>query len=164
MPAPKPSAPGPSVLLGIPREINTCINHLATLLKHLPISIPLDPPDSKSTYHFGLDPEDVKQEGMIYTFNRNLEVSFQTHKLYDGTLIFKEHVKRLVALEKLIKRVVKETMLPDACSHQVRWIDRLITATVDSGAKMPNVAEMSPPDEMAWKKKQTGKCKGVIQK
>ncbi|KAJ6611261.1 hypothetical protein B0H10DRAFT_1953224 [Mycena sp. CBHHK59/15] len=81
MPAPKLSASGPSMPLSYSQ---------ATLLKHLPISIPLDPADSESTYHFGLDPEDVKQEGMIYAFNRNLEVSFQTQKLRDGTLVFKE--------------------------------------------------------------------------
>lgn len=27
-------------------EMNTCINHLSALLKHLPIDIPLDPTES----------------------------------------------------------------------------------------------------------------------
>jgi hypothetical protein len=57
---PQKKLQGPSVPVGIPRELNTCLKHLATLLKNLPSSIPLDP--SQSSYAFSLDPDDVKDE------------------------------------------------------------------------------------------------------
>jgi hypothetical protein len=56
---------------GPPQELISRINHLGNLLKFLPDSLPLDPPDSK--YYFGLDTDDVEQEGVRYAFNCNLE-------------------------------------------------------------------------------------------
>ncbi|KAJ7857716.1 hypothetical protein B0H14DRAFT_2578283 [Mycena olivaceomarginata] len=100
-----------------------------------PASIPLDPVDS--TYHFGLDPDDVKEEGATYAFNRALEVAFQTHSLCGAQLVFKERGKRLVALEKFIAQFMKDGTLQEARMHQTRWIERLITAAKDSGAKIP---------------------------
>ncbi|KAJ7084664.1 hypothetical protein C8R44DRAFT_894109 [Mycena epipterygia] len=126
---------GPSLPVGIPREMNTRINHLTSLLKSLPSSLPLDP--AESTYHFKLDPDDVKEEGGAYAFNRALELAFQTHKLRDSTLVFTERGKRVLALEIFLKKTVKEMTLPDARSHQICWVERLITAAKDSGAKIP---------------------------
>jgi hypothetical protein len=104
--APKPA--GPSVPVGIPRELDTKISQLGNLLKNLPDSLPLDPPVLQSRYHFSLDPDDVKEEGQIYAFNRNLEVCFQTHTLQGNSLLFTEHGKRLETPVKMIKAVVKE--------------------------------------------------------
>ncbi len=55
------------------------IDHLALLLKHLPNSLPLNPTDS--LYRFGLDPDNEREEGLYYAFNRNLEICFGTHQL-----------------------------------------------------------------------------------
>jgi hypothetical protein len=133
--APKPA--GPSAPIGIPRELDTKINRLGNLLKHLPDSLPLDPPVSQSRYQFSLDPDDVKEEGQTYAFNRNLEVCFQTHKLQGNPLLFTERGKRLETLVKMIKAVVKENSFPNDRGHQFRWIERLIQAATDSGAKIP---------------------------
>ncbi|KAJ7882067.1 hypothetical protein B0H14DRAFT_2565587 [Mycena olivaceomarginata] len=90
---------GPSLPVGIPRELNTRLKHLATSLKNLPSSIPPDP--SQSSYTFSLDPDDVKDEGNAYAFNRALELAFQISQASGrAQLLFTERGKRLVALEK----------------------------------------------------------------
>ena len=74
---------------GVPHKLNTSVNHLAALLKNLPESLPLDPP--QSSYHFSLDEDDVSQEGVAYTFNRRLEIAFEVHSLPpSGQLPIKE--------------------------------------------------------------------------
>ncbi|KAJ7455838.1 hypothetical protein FB451DRAFT_1184129 [Mycena latifolia] len=113
------------------------MNHLANLMKHLPNSLPLNPPASGSESHFQLDPDDVKSEGMMYAFNRNLEICFETHKLRGGKLLFTEHGQRVLALKSFFKSVVKSQSLPDARGHQLRWVERLTQAAIDSGAKIP---------------------------
>jgi hypothetical protein len=128
---------GPKLPVGIPQDLDTRAKHLFKLLKHLPTSILLDPPDENSTYHFYLDPEDVAEEGSMFAFNRRLEVAFQTHKLRGSPLVFKERGKRIQALEIFFKQNIKGNTLPDARGHQERWIERLIDAAVQSGAKIP---------------------------
>ncbi|KAJ7802017.1 hypothetical protein B0H14DRAFT_2893875 [Mycena olivaceomarginata] len=73
----------------------------------------------------------------MYAFNRRLEVAFQTHKLHGAKLVFKERGKRLDTLEAFLKQNIKKNSLPDARGHQDRWVERLITAASDSGAKIP---------------------------
>ncbi|KAJ7664125.1 hypothetical protein B0H14DRAFT_2658694 [Mycena olivaceomarginata] len=102
---PQPKTFGPILPVGIPRELNTCLKHLASLLKNLPASIALDPVDSN--YQFGLDPDNIKEEGTNHAFNCALEVAFQTHSLHGVRM------------------------------HQTPWIECLITAAKDSGAKIP---------------------------
>ncbi|KAJ7793606.1 hypothetical protein B0H14DRAFT_3559550 [Mycena olivaceomarginata] len=46
-----------------------------------------------SSYAFSLDPDDFKDEGHAYTFNRALELAFQTHKLRGAQLLFTERGK-----------------------------------------------------------------------
>jgi hypothetical protein len=62
---------GTSLPVGIPREINTRIIYVASLLKNLP---PLNPVES--TYNFSLDADDVKEVGTMYVFNCALEIVF----------------------------------------------------------------------------------------
>ncbi|KAJ7869263.1 hypothetical protein B0H14DRAFT_2571874 [Mycena olivaceomarginata] len=119
---PQQKLQGPSLPVGIPQELNTRLKHLATLLKNLPSSIPLDP--SQSSYAFSLDPDDVKDEGHAYAFNPALELAFQTHKLRDTQLLFTERGKRLVALEKFIAQfplpeVVKDALGLDMPANQL---------------------------------------------
>jgi len=127
---------GPKLPLGIPQELEAQIKHLSKLLRSLPTALPTDPPDADSTYHFYLDPYDVANEGGLYAFNRRLEVAFETFKLHGKTLVFKEQGKRLAELEAFLRKSIKQNTLPEARNHQVRWIERLITAAQDSGAKI----------------------------
>jgi hypothetical protein len=55
------------------------INHLGNLLRFLPENLPLDP--SNTAYSFGLDAEQVAEEGVWFAFNNCLEVSFRTHTI-----------------------------------------------------------------------------------
>ncbi|KAJ7613758.1 hypothetical protein DFH06DRAFT_1146711 [Mycena polygramma] len=132
-----PSAQSQQPAKGIPQELDTRFKHLSKLLKHLPTSLPDDLPNDESTYHFYLDPEDVKEEGEMYAFNRRLEVAFETHKLRDAKLLFRERGKRLGELEMFLKKNIKSNRSTDARGHQTRWIERLVQAAQDSGAKIP---------------------------
>ena len=51
------------------------ITHLGNLLRYLLESLPLDP--TISSYSFGLDPDDIKDEGVWFALNWNLEISFE---------------------------------------------------------------------------------------
>ena len=90
--------------------------------------VPLDP--ELSCYNFGLDDEDVKEEGMWYAFNWNLEACFKTHKIPpNGSIVFQEHGTQLEGLVKLIKIVVKgitndAAIVSDALGvavHEIDW-------------------------------------------
>jgi hypothetical protein len=132
MPPPESTEPR-----GIPRELDMHLKHLSKLLKHLPNALPTNLPDNESAYHFYLDPEDVEEEGVMYAFNRRLEISFETHKLRGAKLLFKEQGSRVVELETFLRKNVKANGSADARAHQGRWIERLVTAAQDSGAKIP---------------------------
>ena len=113
------------------------INHLALLLKNLPLTLPLDP--DHSTYKFGIDPDDEREEGLYYAFNHNLEVCFGTHKLQGKQLHFKERGDSgcYQNLIKMFKKVAKE--LPDQREFlREHWLERLITAANATGAKIPD--------------------------
>ncbi|KAG1802170.1 uncharacterized protein HD556DRAFT_1304341 [Suillus plorans] len=121
--------PGPSSVL-ISR-----IEHLGRLLKNLPQSLPLDPPNS--SYDFGLDTEMVEEEGVWFAFNRNLEVCFETHKLgRSGTITFRERGRRYEALVGMFKETVKK-LAKDSEHDFLRevWLERLINAAQQQGAK-----------------------------
>jgi len=111
------------------------INHLALLLKNLPLNLPLNP--ANSTYNFGLDPDDEREEGLYYAFNRNLEICFATHQLQGQPLRFKERGDCYRNLIKMFKRVAKELPKERDFLRQ-HWLERLITAACDTGAKIPD--------------------------
>ena len=82
---------------GPPQELISHINHLHNLLKILPSSLPSHP--NESQHCFGLDAEDVAEEGVWYAFNRNLEACFKTHAIpAGGTIVFQERGPHLEAL------------------------------------------------------------------
>ena len=111
------------------------IDHLALLLKHLPDSLPLNPTDS--LYRFGLDPDDEREEGSNYAFNRNLEICFSTHQLQGNGLKLTEHGECYSTLIAMLKRVAKD--LPDQRDFlREHWLERLIKAAQDAGAKIPD--------------------------
>ena len=53
------------------------LNHLQSLLKNVPESLPLDPIPLQ--YSFGLDYKAIVEEGAWFTFNQNMEVNFKVH-------------------------------------------------------------------------------------
>ncbi|KAG1736095.1 uncharacterized protein EDB91DRAFT_1083444 [Suillus paluster] len=103
--------PGPSLVL------ISQIEHLGRLLKNLPQSLPLNPPNS--FYDFGLDTEMVEEEGVWFAFNRNLEHG----RCYEALVwMFKEMVKKLA----------KDSEHDFLCEV---WLERLISAAQQQGAK-----------------------------
>ncbi|KAF7797951.1 hypothetical protein EIP86_009158 [Pleurotus ostreatoroseus] len=120
---------------GPPANLISRIQYLEKLLQHLPTDLPQEP--GESTYHFGLDEEDIKEEGYWYALNRNLEVSFGTHKLRGECLRFTERGARLSNLIKMFKHAVKMLSPSERDFFREHWLERLISAAFDSGAKLP---------------------------
>ena len=119
------------------------ITYLKTLLKNLPTTLPDCP--LETTYHFGLDNEDMTDpdKGIWYACNHNLEVCFETWKLREGEPIqFTERGIRLEdSLIKQLTTVVKDIQ-DDAQRGVIRdaWIERLIVAAKAAGARAPYVS------------------------
>jgi hypothetical protein len=121
---------------GPPADLVSHINHLGSLLQNLPTSLPLDPP--KSSYSFGLTAEQVEDEGIWYSFNRNLEVCFETHRIAQkGTITFRECDQRYESLIKMFKIAVK-ALTKDADREFLceAWLEHLINAAKLQGAKI----------------------------
>ena len=113
---------------GPPQELISRITHLHNLLKNLPSNLPSNPTESQ--YCFGLDAEDVAEEGMWYASNRNLEACFETHKIpVGGTIVFRERGPRLDDLIQTFKTAAKG-LTTDADQTFMRevWLERLIKA------------------------------------
>ncbi len=133
---PQPSKP----VTGPPQALISRIDYLGRLLKGLPSSLPLDPPEISSTYFFDLDDNDVKAEGTLYALTQNLERCFQTHALGGGEkLRFRERGKRCGNLVKLLKTAMRE-ISNDKDREFIGevWVERLIQAAKDTGAVMPS--------------------------
>jgi hypothetical protein len=94
---------------------------------------------AESCYCFGLDAEDVAEEGRWYAFNRNLEACFETHKTVGRTIVFRERGPRLDDLIRTFKTVAKG-LATDADQTFMRevWLERLIKAAEMQGAKIPS--------------------------
>ncbi|KAG6834226.1 hypothetical protein H0H93_011056, partial [Arthromyces matolae] len=134
----EPKAPG------IPTALLARINHLQLLLKHLPESLPLDVPDSASMYQFYLDDNDIKEEGLWYAINRRLEICFERFRCKPIEL--KERGQRLTGLIQIIKRVAKEAPQSRQLLQDI-WIEKLIVAAKESGAKVPTKRKVSNSDD-----------------
>ncbi|KAK6980814.1 hypothetical protein R3P38DRAFT_2808824 [Favolaschia claudopus] len=124
---------------GQPRELVARIEHLRSLLRNLPQSLPENPPDSP--YRFYLDPEKVDDIGYLGELGHALEVSFQTHLLHGEPILFRQRESNLEALPALLKTAVKNLSEKDRGTVKDAWIERLITAAVASGAKIPSPAQ-----------------------
>ncbi len=94
---------------------------------------------SATTYHFGLDSDNVKEEGTWYMMNCNLEVCFGRHHLINGGLLeIKEWSSWFPELISMLKHTMKEC--PNECQLIVEvWVERLIWAAEASGAEAPNL-------------------------
>ncbi|KAK7016186.1 hypothetical protein VNI00_018970 [Paramarasmius palmivorus] len=91
------------------KHLHERIEHLATLLKNLPDTLPLNPPPHESTYHFGIDPDNVELCGPLGAVLHVLEIAFG--QCPDGYIEFKERGPRLSSeLPKMMKIAVKNMM------------------------------------------------------
>ncbi|KAG6806951.1 hypothetical protein H0H92_009395, partial [Tricholoma furcatifolium] len=122
--------------IGVPVALAFHIKHLEALLKGLPTSLPLNPVNNLSTYHFGWDAEDIEEEGLFYAFNRCLEVCFETHKLHGQPIVLKERGEQLKNLIQMYKRLAKEA--PNDREMLKVWLEQLISAAKLAGVKIPN--------------------------
>ncbi|KAK7036322.1 hypothetical protein R3P38DRAFT_2517849, partial [Favolaschia claudopus] len=130
---------------GPPQALVSRIEHLHTLLRNLPASIPENPPHS--LYKFALDPERVKDTGYFSAVGHALEISFETHLLaiQGRPLLFVERGERLELLIKMLKSVIKKMTPSDRTCLQEAWIERLITGATNSGAQIPSKKRKNPP-------------------
>jgi len=123
---------------GLSSELDTALNHLRRLVDYLPESVPLAKTGS-IRYDFGLDDEDVRDEGVGYALNWRLEIVFETHNLpKGGVLQLKErgpHWKQLVSFPR---DTAKKLTVGD-CEFVVGcWVQRIIEGAQAAGAKIPN--------------------------
>ncbi|KAJ7702083.1 hypothetical protein B0H14DRAFT_3649089 [Mycena olivaceomarginata] len=129
---------------GPPQALISRIEHLADLLHNLPSSLPEKP--SHSLYNFWTDLEILKDGGHFSAVSHALEVSFETHLLglQGRTLVFTERGERLDTLVKFLKTGVKHMSPGERTTFQGAWLERLITAAVDSGAKIRSKKRKAP--------------------
>ncbi|KAF8169877.1 hypothetical protein K438DRAFT_1983003 [Mycena galopus ATCC 62051] len=111
--APK-NAAAPQAVKGPPKELIARIKHLRNLLKNLPDSLPENPSDSR--YQFYLDKESLDMRSHFGAAGHALELSFDTCNLGGRPIEFHQSEQE---------------------SFRKAWIERLIDATVRSGAKIP---------------------------
>jgi hypothetical protein len=121
---------------GPPQALISCINYLNTLFTNLPESLPLNP--ATSSYNFGYDMAEAKEEGPYYALNHGLELVFATHELRGKTLLLTEHGSCLVNLIALMKDAVKKLSDSKCDMFKDVWVERLINAAKLSGATMPS--------------------------
>ncbi len=126
------TATGPSA------KLMTTINHLAALLRGLPDSLPLDPPNSETTYHFGLDPQEISDEGVFYALTQNLERCFGMHKVKNGVITFRERGSRCTGLIKMLKTAVRDLSENERDLFREIWLTRLLRAAELSGGMVPS--------------------------
>ncbi|KAJ7257976.1 hypothetical protein B0H12DRAFT_1070413, partial [Mycena haematopus] len=129
---PPRSHPEPKPVKGPPQELISRIEHLGSLLKNLPLSLPENPPDS--IYRFYLDPDALEDRGYIGELSHALEVSFATHL---HPVQFLQRGSSLDALPALLKMAVKGMSPKDREVFRTAWLERLINAAVAAGAKVP---------------------------
>ncbi|EGN99465.1 hypothetical protein SERLA73DRAFT_73991 [Serpula lacrymans var. lacrymans S7.3] len=107
------------------------IKYLSKLFKSLPDDLPLNPASSR--YRFGLDGEELEENGHWYALNHNLEICFQTHNLRGEPLKITERGKSLDTLLKMLQGGMREA--PGDAELIMNWVERLIAAAMVSGAK-----------------------------
>ncbi|KAJ7815906.1 hypothetical protein B0H14DRAFT_2603093 [Mycena olivaceomarginata] len=141
--APK-SNPKPKPVTGPPRELIARIEHLRTLLRNLPTSLPENPPDSR--YRFYLESDALEDRGYIGELSHALEVSFETHRLQGAPIRFLQRGSSLDSLPVLMKTAVKHMSSSDREVFWKAWLERLIDSAVASGAKIPHPAKRKAPE------------------
>ncbi|KAJ7847284.1 hypothetical protein B0H13DRAFT_1907360 [Mycena leptocephala] len=129
---PPKSNPEPKPVTGPPQELISRIEHLRSLLKNLPTSLPENPADSP--YCFYLDPDALDDRGYLGELSHALEVSFVTHL---RPLQFLQRGSSLDPLPALLKTAVKHMTSAERDVFRQAWLQRLIDAASAAGAKVP---------------------------
>ncbi|KAJ6453009.1 hypothetical protein C8R47DRAFT_997886 [Mycena vitilis] len=131
MPATSKASTGP------PQALIYRIEYLQQLLKHLPLSLPVDPPES--LYQFYLDEDRITETGgAVYPVaSRALEMSFGTWRDRNAAVKFTERGSCVVALGPFLKKVIRRLSPSERDSFEDAWIGRLIDAAKTSGATIP---------------------------
>ncbi|KAH9927827.1 uncharacterized protein B0H18DRAFT_1118347 [Fomitopsis serialis] len=112
------------------------INHLASLVRNLPSSLPLEP--SKSMYQFSLDADFEKEEGTFAAFSRTLECVFQTHTLgRDEEIIFTERGRRCEDLIHFFKTCMRPMTGSERETIRTAWLEWLIRGAKATGGSIP---------------------------
>ncbi|KAJ7905213.1 hypothetical protein B0H13DRAFT_1881222 [Mycena leptocephala] len=125
------------VPMGPPQELISRITHLHNLLCNLPESLPENP--AHSLYQFHFDNDRLEMGGYFAAAGHALEVSFETHllRIQGRPILFTERGCRHDDLQKFLKKAVKGMSPGERVTFQEAWIERLITAAMASGAKIP---------------------------
>ncbi|KAJ7885055.1 hypothetical protein B0H14DRAFT_2564022 [Mycena olivaceomarginata] len=101
------------------------------------------------SYNFAMDPERLEENDLLSALGHSLEIAFKTWKLGTAEVPFRERGPGLEALEGICKRAVRDMSPGDYAVFQDAWIERLIKAALDSGAKIPQkkrkAVEEAPP-------------------
>ena len=76
----------------------------------------------------------------MVAFNRNLEACFKTYAIHaSGTIVFQERGPRLEALIQTFKTTARGlTSDADQKFMEEVWLEKLIRAAVQQGAKIPS--------------------------
>ncbi|KAJ7897662.1 hypothetical protein B0H14DRAFT_3425022 [Mycena olivaceomarginata] len=132
---PPKEAAKPKPVIGPSCELIARIEHLRNLLKHLPRSLPIDPPDS--CYWFFLETDSIDLHGYFGAAGHALEISFRTFMLRDQPLKFQQRGGSLDDLPKMLKHAVKHMKDGEQENFRTAWIEHLIMAAKGSGANIP---------------------------
>ncbi|KAJ6605859.1 hypothetical protein B0H10DRAFT_1957019 [Mycena sp. CBHHK59/15] len=124
----------PKAITGPSRELIARIEHLQSLLRGLPNSLPENPPDSP--YRFYLDDGELEDRGYLGELSHALEVLFQTHTLHGAPIQFLQRGSSLDAIPAMLKAAAKKMTDKDRESLRTAWLERLITAAVTAGGKV----------------------------
>ncbi|KAH6883732.1 hypothetical protein BKA70DRAFT_1446470 [Coprinopsis sp. MPI-PUGE-AT-0042] len=131
---------------GTPYLLAACIRHLGLLLRHLPNSLPIK--EAELVYSFGLDHDDIKDEGVGYALNRNLEVTFRTFE--NPVIIFNQRGSCFDNLLAMLRHAAKKLPAQERDApngHLRRWMECLISAAELTGAKIPTQHTRSLSDD-----------------
>lgn len=111
-------------------------------LIHHPDTIPTDLPAHKSTYNFDLSSDDIEEQGIFGAVSRCLEVCLGQHR--DGNIHFKERGQSLERMIRMMKSAVKQMNEMDRQAFEDAWLNRLIQAAKDAGARIPKMKQKEP--------------------
>nr|GAT46371.1 predicted protein [Mycena chlorophos] len=128
--------------MGPSQQLIARVEYLGDLLKHLPNSLP-----QKPAYEPRLDLAlgDIDEDrGMFGTASWVLEVAFKLHAT-GGKIKIQERGPHIQALIPFLKQVFHQLDKKDRQPWANAWLDRLLQAAKDAGAKMPSKARAKPP-------------------
>jgi hypothetical protein len=121
---------------GAPSSMVARVNHLKTLFKYLPESLPFNPTQSFCDINFDFNKDDLTSDGAYAAISQSLRNAFPAGK--DGKLTISERGGRMMGLIPVLLLALKQ--MPDRDREMFRtvWIERLIDASKAAGARVPS--------------------------